>query len=92
MLRYLQHVAVLDPRQVLAGVVAQLPDSHSHVLMLPHVLSQTHQCCVGLPPMLAQWDQPASGNLTVKQLPRHVGRHRGQLRRRHSHTRGVGCL
>ena len=42
MLRYLQHVAVLDPDQVLAGVVAQLPDSDSHELMLSHVLSQTH--------------------------------------------------
>ena len=42
MLGYLQNVAVLDPDQVLAGVVAQLPDSDSHVLMLSHVLSQTH--------------------------------------------------
>ena len=41
MLRYFQHVAVLDPGQVLAGVVAQLPDSDSHELMLSHVLSQT---------------------------------------------------
>jgi hypothetical protein len=38
MLRYLQHVAVFDPGQILTGVVAQFPDSDSHVLMLPHVL------------------------------------------------------
>ena len=40
MLRYLQHIAVLDPGQVLAGVVAQLTDPDSHALMLSHMLPQ----------------------------------------------------
>jgi hypothetical protein len=37
MLRDLQHIAVLYPGQVLAGVMAQLTDSNSHMLMLPHM-------------------------------------------------------
>jgi hypothetical protein len=37
MFGYLQHVAVLYPGQVLAGVVAQLTDPDSHALMLPHM-------------------------------------------------------
>jgi hypothetical protein len=38
---YLKDFHVLDPGQVLAGVVTQLANSDSHALMLPHM--QPHQ-------------------------------------------------